>query len=278
MGHHYRPPTDNHGLDHVVTFDIETIVDDQPEDGSFPPWPMHRPVAAAFLKADWRTPGCYEFNLQTLICTPDDEREFLEQVNALLPVGVTGVSYNGRGFDLPVLQLRAMITGCFDLEGLSNQSHAQRFGRDHCDLLDQFSAYGATKKVSLAELCGPLGIPVKTSTCGSEVGDLWRAGNIEAIARYVEEDVIATYILWLFKSAFRNNDESRIVVPLSDLTRWIERSPELAHLAPFTTCRPANWARSRAVLHAVQSALDHAERRVRVAADDRAFSGEPPIF
>lgn len=275
--HSPQRPSDDHGMDHVVCFDIETIVDEELEDGSFPPWPRHKPVAAAFLSADWR-PGGYAFDLQTLTCQPGEEATFYQQVDALLPIGKTGITYNGRGFDLTVLQLQAMAAHRFDLEGLSHQTHAHRFGRDHLDLADQFSGYGGTKRVPLAELCHTLGIPIKTSVDGSEVGGLWRAGDIDAIARYVREDVIATYVLALYWFAFRANDERRIAVPLDALARWIERSPELAHLDVFATCRPSIWARSRAPFHAVTTAHAAAELRAQHARDERAFAGETPIF
>lgn len=263
--------SDDHGYQHTTTFDLETVVDEEPADGSFPPWPRHRPVAAAFLEADWSSSG-YKFDLTTLVCHPGEEEEFLEGVNALLPTGRTGISYNGRGFDCPVLQLRAMTAHRFDLEGLNNQTHAHRFGRDHCDLADQFSGYGGTRRVALAELCDTLGIPVKTSTDGSEVGALWRVGDVDAIARYVREDVIATYILWLYWTAARACDESRIAVPLAQLAVWIESQPEFEHLRIFATCKPAMWARSRVHFHRVRHALISTERRAQQERDERAFS------
>jgi len=274
---HPHRPSDDHATANTVTFDIETIVDEEAEDGSFPSWPRHRPVAAAFLRADWSSTG-YRFDLQTLICMPGEETAFYSEVDRLLPAGATSVTYNGRGFDLPVLRLQAMAAGRFDLPGLSAHAQAGRYAATHCDLADQFSGYGSTRRVPLVELCQTLGIPVKTSTHGSEVGDLWRAGDIGAIARYVGEDVIATYILWLHWSAFRANDESKVAEPLADLARWLERTPEFEHLAAFATCAPALWARPRALLHRAQAALTDAERRVRQAADERAFAGERPIF
>lgn len=270
-------PTDDHATEHVVVFDLETIVDDAPDDGSFPPWPRHRPVAGAFLSADW-SPAGHSFDLTTLICLPGEETKFYEAIDRLLPVGVTSVSFNGRGFDLPVLQIQAMATQRFELAGLSAHTHAHRYGARHCDLADQFSGYGGTRRTSLVELCGALDIPVKTSVHGADVGALWQAGDVEAIAAYVREDVIATYILWLHWAAARASDEAKIVLPLADFVAWLEQRPEFAHLLPFATCRPALWARPRAVLHRVSKALGDAERRVRQAADERAFAGERPIF
>lgn len=114
-------PTDEPRYNLTVTFDIETIVDEEPQDGSFPPWPRHCPVAAAFLTADWR--GEPKFTFDTLVYRPGDEEEFYEQVGGLLPEGVTSITYNGRGFDLRVLQLGAMAAHRFDLSGL--RTHAQ---------------------------------------------------------------------------------------------------------------------------------------------------------
>lgn len=271
-------PSDEHATEHVVCFDIETVVDEEPADGSFPPWPRHKPVAASFLSAGWRPDHRYEFRLDTLICVPGEEAGFYAGVDRLLPKGGTSVSFNGRGFDLPVLQIQAMAAGQFALDGLSHHTHAHRYGPHHCDLADQFSGYGGTRRVGLAEICAALDIPVKTSTHGSEVGDLWRASDTEAITRYVEEDVIATYLVWLHWAAFRANEEHRIVEPLADLSAWLESVPELEHLHGFATCRPALWARPRALRQRTARALIDAERRVRQAADERAFAGERPIF
>lgn len=273
----FQRPTDDHATEHVVVFDIETVVDTETEDGSFPPWPRHRPVAAAFLSADWSQEG-YSFALDTLLCLPGEEEAFYAEVDRLLPRGVTSISYNGRGFDYPVLQLQAMAAHKFELEGLFTHTHAQRYRAEHCDLADQFSGYGGTRKVGLSELCHTLGIPVKTSVHGSDVGALWRDGDIGSIAAYVQEDVIATYLLWLHWAAARAMDERRIAVPLADLARFIETAPQFAHLAPFATCPPALWARPRALTHKVKGALEDAERRVQRAADERAFAGEKPIF
>ena len=271
-------PSDDHATEHVVCFDIETVVDEELADGSFPPWPRHKPVAASFLSADWQPDHRYKFRLDTLICHPGDETVFYASVDRLLPERVTSVSFNGRGFDFPVLQIQAMAAGQFELDGLSHHTHAHRYGPHHCDLADQFSCYGGTRRVGLAEICAALDIPVKTSTHGSEVGELWRAGDTAAITRYVEEDVIATYLVWLHWAAFRANEERRIAEPLADLAAWFESAPELAHLRGFATCRPALWARSRVLRHRVTRALTEAGRRVRQAADERAFAGDRPIF
>lgn len=256
---------------HVVVFDIETVVDDEPADGSFPPWPRHRPVAAAFLTARWSTAG-YNFSLDTLMCAPGAEDAFYGKVDKLLPAGATGVTYAGRSFDNLVLSLQAMRwRPGFDLTGLARQANAGRYGGAHCDLADQIAGQGATRPVQLVELCRALDIPAKVSASGGEVGELWRAGEHARVRAYVREDVVGTYMLWLHWIAFQKSKEELLTLPLAQLAAWIEREPGLAHLMPFAECRPALLARARAPALLAKAALVDAARRAQQERDEAAF-------
>ena len=273
---HPQRPSDEHSGHHVVAFDIESIVDEEPADGSFPKWPLHRPVVASFLTVALHE-ARYRFRMTSIVCEPGRESDFYKAVDAQIPIGVTSIGFNSRGYDLPTLQLGAIAERRFDLVGLSRHARAHRFGRTHCDLAEMFSIYGGTKRPSLSEICDRLGIPVKTTTHGSDVGNLWRAGNVAAIARYCEEDVAATYCAWLAWHAWRHSDEALIARPLAAFARWIERAPERAHLMPFAIQPFAIWARPRALAFDVADALGVAERRAQHAADERAFSESAPF-
>ncbi|CAM3288941.1 putative 3'-5' exonuclease PolB-like domain-containing protein [Sphingomonas antarctica] len=257
-------------------FDIESIVEVEPDDGSFPKWPLHRPVVASFLTARLLE-GRYDFRLDSIVCKPGRESAFYAAVDKAMPGGATTIGYNTRGYDLAVLQLGAIAERRFDLEGLSRHARAHRFGRDHCDLAEMYSLYGGTKRPGLAEICDRLQIPCKTSTHGSDVGDLWRRGDVDAIARYCEEDVAATYLAWLAWHAWRHSDETLMSRPLAAFAQWIEASAERKHLLPFAKCPSAAWARPRAVASDVAAALKRAEHRVLLAADERAFGGHDPF-
>ena len=273
-------PTDEHSGDQIVVFDIESIVEDEPADGSFPKWPLHRPVVASFLAA-LIMPGTangYSFRMSSVILEPGGEAEFYAQVNQRMVKGVTTVGFNSKGYDLPVLQLGAIAERRFDLTGLSHHARSHRFGRDHCDLAELYSLYGATKRPSLAEVCDRFGIPIKTSTSGGDVGTLWHNGDVGAIQRYCEEDVAATYCAWLHHHAWRHGDETLLTRPLAAFARYLEADPQLAHLLPFARQPAAIWARPRALACSVAAALADADRRVRRAADERAFGGDDPIF
>lgn len=281
MGRGSVPQHNTFNPHHVVVYDIETIVaeGDEPADGTFPPWPRHQPVAAAFLTARWSPEG-YEFRLTTLMCKPGDEADFYEKVDQQLPKSATGVTFNGRGFDNRVLAIQAMKhLPAFDCAGLARQAFAGRFEGAHCDLADQMGGIGGARPVALAEICRALDIPIKTTTSGGDVGALWQAGEYAAIRRYVREDVLATYACWLHFIAFVKSDEKLITLPLADLTIWLESDPALAHLRTFADCRPARVARMRAPALRVEAALAEADRLVARERDEAAFSvGAAPAF
>jgi hypothetical protein len=269
-----RRPSDDHAHERVVVFDIETIVDEEPSDGSFPPWPRHKPVAAAFLSAA-TSDGETEFRLDTLVCEEGAEAAFYRQVDRLLPAGATAVTFNGRAFDNLVLRLGAMAAFEFAAPNIARLAHANRYGREHADLCELLGGYGAGRGHPLVAICERLRIPVKTSASGGDVGALWRAGERETVLRYVSEDVLATYLVWLNWIAFRHSDPVLIARPLADLARWIERSPELQHLLVFASCPAARWARPRAIAEKVRRALVEAERRVERERIEREFEGNP---
>lgn len=268
------PQRDAFNEQHVVVYDIETVVAEggEPADGSFPPWPRHQPVAAAFLTARW-TPDGYDFRLLTLMCKPGDETAFYQKVEQQLPSGATGIGFNTRGFDNRVLSIQAMKHAAdFSLSGIARQAFAGRFDGAHCDLADQFGGLGGARPVALSEICNALDIPIKTMTSGGEVGALWRDGQYAAIREYVREDVLATYLAWLHFIAFVKSDEKLLTLPLADLAAWLKHEPDLSHLKIFADCRPALVARARAPALRTEAALAEAERRVTRERDEAAFA------
>ena len=268
-------PRDDHPTGRVVAYDIETIVGAEPADGSFPPIPEHMPVAAAFLGATRARDGRHDFRLDVLVCQPGNEEAFYRKVDTCLAPGVVGVGWNTRGFDNAVLRLQAMRHQVFDLEGLARQTQAERFGSVHCDLADQFASHGSSRTLSLASVCHALQIPVKMTAHGGDVGALWREGDVTAIKRYVAEDTIATYLVWLHWAAWKNADPAELALPLSDLAIWLEATPGLEPFRAFADCPPARWARTQApVLRAAAATLD-AERRLARERDDKAFASSP---
>jgi hypothetical protein len=116
------------------------------------------------------------------------------------------VSWNGSGFDLPVLTLRALAagvqapryweTGDSDTAFRYN-NYLSRFHWRHTDLMDVLSAYQGRGRVSLQNAAMLLGLPGKLGFSGDQVWDAWLAGNLTGIRQYCETDVLNTYLIYL---------------------------------------------------------------------------------
>jgi len=116
------------------------------------------------------------------------------------------VSWNGCGFDLPVLNYRALLAGVqaprYWETGEADQSfrynnYLSRFHWRHIDLMDVLSGFQARGRVSLANVACLLGLPGKLGFSGAKVWDEYRAGNLLGIRRYCETDVLNTYLVYL---------------------------------------------------------------------------------
>lgn len=107
------------------------------------------------------------------------------------------VSFNGHGFDLPVLRYRALIQGV-PAPGLTARPYYRRYdeaGLDLCDVLANFDTRG---RIGLDALCRAMGLPGKPDGIdGGSVADLVAQGQLDAVAAYCRADVIATYRLFL---------------------------------------------------------------------------------
>jgi predicted PolB exonuclease-like 3'-5' exonuclease len=106
------------------------------------------------------------------------------------------VTFNGRGFDMPLLELAA-----FD-RGISGRSYfassRNRFQGNHVDLMDFLSNYGACRLTGgLNMLAKRLGQPGKIDVAGDQVYELWRAGRLHDINDYCMLDVLDTYFVFL---------------------------------------------------------------------------------
>jgi predicted PolB exonuclease-like 3'-5' exonuclease len=168
----------------------------------FLPFPQHRVVAiaCALRRGD-------SLKVWSLGDAGSSERELLERffegIERFTP---DLVSWNGGGFDLPVMHYRCMLhgvraaryweTGDED-NAFRYNNYLSRFHWRHLDLMDVIAGFQARGRASLSDVAALLGLPGKMGFSGAEVWDAWQAGNLEGIRRYCETDVLNTYLVFL---------------------------------------------------------------------------------
>ena len=128
---------------------------------------------------------------------------FFEGIERYTPVIV---SWNGSGFDLPVIHYRSLIHGVVaqrywengdDDQSFRWNNYLSRFHSRHTDLMDVLSGYITTARAPLNEIATILGFPGKMGMSGEKVWDCYLDGDIESIRNYCETDVLNTYLIYL---------------------------------------------------------------------------------
>jgi predicted PolB exonuclease-like 3'-5' exonuclease len=139
---------------------------------------------------------------------PDDPeaeliRRFFDGVEQYTP---QLVSWNGGGFDLPVLHYRAMIHAIQaprywdqgeDERDFKWNNYINRYHSRHLDLMDVLALYQPRANAGLDEMAKLVGLPGKMGMDGAQVWEAFQHGEIVAIRNYCETDVANTYLLYL---------------------------------------------------------------------------------
>lgn len=126
---------------------------------------------------------------------PGSEREILARFWNTIPHYPRIITFNGRAFDAPFLMLRSALLGIAPTRNLV----PYRFSAsEHCDLLDQLTLYGASRRFSLDFYCKSFGIPSPKGNgiTGLDMGALVASGEYRAIAEYCMDDARATAALY----------------------------------------------------------------------------------
>ena len=115
------------------------------------------------------------------------------------------VSWNGGGFDLPVLNYRALIHGInaarFWEMGDEDRdfkwnNYLSRYHTRHLDLMDHLAMYTGRANAPLDDLAKLCGFPGKMGVDGSQVWSLYQEGRLQEIRDYCETDVVNTYLVY----------------------------------------------------------------------------------
>jgi predicted PolB exonuclease-like 3'-5' exonuclease len=168
--------------------------DPRNRNSDFMPLTLHLPITIAVgevddnyvLRAVDNLP-CGDYSEERLV------RDFWQRLERL---DGTLVSFNGRGFDLPVLELAALRYGI----ATSNYCDALRSATSerHLDLYAWLTNDGTVGlRGGMNLLLKMIGMDGKTDLDGSKVQAYFEAGRIDEIRQYCRADVIRTYALFL---------------------------------------------------------------------------------
>jgi predicted PolB exonuclease-like 3'-5' exonuclease len=253
----------------ILVFDIETIPDAQglekleliqnssnqdvndylvklkQEKGSdFLPLHLHKVIAiSCVLRRDGKS-GNAEFFVNSLGGLDASEEEIIQRFYSLIDKYQPQlVSWNGNGFDLPVLHYRSLIHNInayqywdmgdrkdFTSKEYKYNNYISRYHLRHIDLMDLLAMYqpkAFAKMDDMAKLCN---LPGKLGMDGSQVWNEYQKGNLDKIRAYCETDVANTYLLYQKFNGMRFADanlfeqEKRILAESLDNTQqhWQE--------------------------------------------------------
>jgi predicted PolB exonuclease-like 3'-5' exonuclease len=170
---------------------------------------------------------------------PELLARFFDGIDKYLP---DLVSWNGGGFDLPVLHYRSLKAGVqapryWDVgdedHSFRYNNYLSRFHWRHLDLMDLLSGFQPRARASLNDVAVLLGYPGKLGLSGDQVWDAYLAGELLAVRRYCETDVINTYLIYLrFQFLRARLDRGALEAELERL-RVLLRSSGEPHHAEF---------------------------------------------
>ena len=172
---------------------------------------------------------------------PESEliQRFFDGIDKFTP---TLVSWNGGGFDLPVLHYRALLHGIqapryWDTGGDDREfkwnNYLSRYHERHTDLMDVLAGYQLRANAKLDEVASMLGFPGKMGMSGAKVWDAYLAGDIEGIRNYCETDVLNTYLVYLRFELIRGRLTPVAYQRELDLLRDTLAQDEREHISDF---------------------------------------------
>lgn len=152
------------------------------------------------------------------------------------------VSWNGGGFDLPVLHYRAMRHSIQaprywehgdEDNNFRWNNYLSRFHWRHLDLMDVISGYQNRARASLSDMADLLGFPGKLGFSGAKVWDAYQQGDLAGIRNYCETDVLNTWLVYLRCQLMRGVLTPQAHAEELERVRALLRASSAPHCAEF---------------------------------------------
>src|SRR5215510_1758557 len=170
--------------------------------GDFLPLHLHRVVAISCALRERES-----FRIWSLGGEAETEGELIQRFfDGIAKYTPQLVSWNGGGFDLPVLHYRSLIHGVRarrywelgdDDRDFRYNNYISRYHTRHLDLMDVLSLYQSRASAPLDEVARLLGFPGKLGLDGGQVWSAYQRGELAKIRAYCETDAANTFLVFL---------------------------------------------------------------------------------
>lgn len=223
-----------------LVLDIETVLDPElplPQPGgeasSLPPPPHHQIVVIGVLWLD------ANHRVQRLGVIGDGKGEaamladFAHFLDERAPDLVT---WNGRGFDLPVIAARCLRHGVVLRHYYGDREVRYRFSTaGHYDVMDYLADFGAARPAKLDTAARLVGMPGKVGVDGKDIGPMIHAGRLADVQAYCLTDVVQTAAVFLRLELVRGAlSREAYLDAMRSLLAQVDGDPRLAALLPGT--------------------------------------------
>jgi 3'-5' exonuclease len=157
------------------------------------------------------------------------------------------VSWNGGGFDLPVLHYRGLKHGVVadkywdmgeDDREYKWNNYISRYHTRHLDLMDLLALYQGRANAPLDAMAKLCGLPGKLGMDGSQVHAAYLDGKLDDIRRYCETDVMNTWLMYCrfqqMRGGFTRAEHEREVALARDSIRAIDEPHWVEYLEAWS--------------------------------------------
>jgi 3'-5' exonuclease len=215
----------------------------------YPQLPFHRVVIVGIA---WLDPATKRFKLGTVAGDAMDEKAILEGFFNMLARSHKPprlVSWNGGGFDVPVMRYRAMLHGIQAPEFYRKEgewkwnNYHNRYHDMHVDLMQVLAGFGASTFQSLERVCSLLGIPAK-EFIQAPLYEHVLDDDVDTVKEYCKLDCLSTLLVflnWTLHTGQLSRDmlsEFLVVikeaVAAEEHATWASLSSDLERWPPFS--------------------------------------------
>ena len=215
----------------------------QASGSDFMPLHLHRIVAISCVLRHSDATGGNQLKVWSLGEANSSESELIQRFyDGIERYTPQLVSWNGGGFDLPVLHYRALIHGITasrywdwgdDDKEFKWNNYLGRYHTRHLDLMDVLAMYQPRACAPLDQMAKLCGFPGKLGMDGSKVFEAFQQGQIDAIRNYCETDVMNTWLVYLRFQKMRGTLSEATYTAEIELARAAVNSSPAPHWHEF---------------------------------------------